>query len=147
MIVKSVDALQRSRDYTREILTISIYLFFIVISFRDYFFFVPNFSRSEKPIVVMQLFTSLGWVLIIFVSPILAFNKKVLTGFKSILFLLCALTWPISTLCIKILNYLYFGNTYTGYLADHPIFILMEWLIPAFYCYLWKKMRKAPISE
>jgi hypothetical protein len=45
----------------------SIYLFFTVISFRNYFFFTPDFARPEKAIAIMQVSSAFGWVALIFI--------------------------------------------------------------------------------
>jgi hypothetical protein len=58
-----------------------------------------------------------------------------------VLLLIGALTWPISTILIKILNLSFYGNPYMGYMRDHPLFVVMEYLIPGFYLYIWRKNR------
>jgi hypothetical protein len=125
----------------------SIYLFFVVISFRNYFFFLPNFARPEKPIAFMQVMTTIGWVSLIFIPPLLLRNREKWGKFSSVIFLASSLIWPASTLIIKSLNYLYFGSPYVGYLKLHPLFLLMEFAVPVFYCLIWVRIRRQKIEK
>ena len=132
--------------YILSVIT-SIYLFFTVISFRSYFFFTPNFARPEKPIAFMQVITTMGWVALIFIPPFLLRNSQRWGKFSSVTFLVSALIWPLSTLTIKLLNLIYFGSPYTGYLSAHPLFLLMEFAVPAFYMILWVRIRRQKLGK
>ena len=125
----------------------SIYLFFTVISFRSYFFFTPNFSRPEKLIAFTQVITSIGWVALISVPPLLLRKSQWWGKLSSLMFLASALIWPVSTLMIKLLNLIYFGTLYVGYLSAHPVFLLMEFAVPAFYIYLWVRIRRQKLGK
>jgi len=125
----------------------SIYLFFTVISFRNYFFFAPNFARTEKPIAFMQVFTTIGWVALIFIPPLLLKSTQRWGKFPSIMFLASALLWPASTLTIKLLNLIYFGTPYVGYISAHPLFLLMEFAVPTFYIFIWLRIRRHKLGS
>ncbi len=125
----------------------SMYLFFTVISFRSYFFFTPNFSRPEKLIAFTQVITSIGWAALIFIPPLLLKKSQGWGKFTSLMFLASALIWPVSTLTIKLLNLIYFGTPYVGYLGDHPLFLLMEFAVPAFYISLWVRIRRRKMGK
>lgn len=135
------------RGYFELSLLTSLYLFLVVISFRNYFFFLPNFSRSEKPIAFTQVMTTIGWVALISIPPLLLRNSQRWGKFYSFTFLATALIWPLSTLTIKLLNLIYFGTPYVGYLSAHPLFLLMEFAVPAFYIYLWVKIRRQKLGK
>jgi hypothetical protein len=57
------------------------------------------------------------------------------------LILLGALLWPLSTLTIKALNLVHYENAFVGYLGEHPLFLVMEFGVPALYLYIWKVKR------
>jgi hypothetical protein len=130
------------RGYFEFSLITSVFLFLVVLSFREYFFFLPNFSRPQKLIALTQIFTTMGWILLIVAPPILLNKSQRLSRFNSLLFLLSALIWPISTLTIKVLNYYYFESMFLDYLGNHPVFLLFEYVVPAIYVYMWRNARK-----
>jgi hypothetical protein len=119
----------------------SIYVLFIVLSFREYFFFVPDFSRPYPEIAFVQVFTALGWIFLIVLPPLALAKWSSWRKGAPRLFLLGALLWPLSTLTIKGLYLLHYGNPLIGYLGVHPIFLMMEYGIPALYLYIWKVKR------
>ena len=130
----------QKRDFRFSLLT-SIYLLFIVLSFREYFFFLPNFSRPQTLIALTQIFTTIGWIALIVAPPVLLRKSQVMGRAKSLLFLASVLIWPLSTMIIKALNYFYFDAPYIDYLGVHPLFILFEYVIPAVYVFMWRKSR------
>jgi hypothetical protein len=130
----------QKRDFRFSLLT-SIYLLFIVLSFREYFFFLPNFSRPQTLIALTQIFTTIGWIALIVAPPTLLRKSQVMGRAKSLLFLASVLIWPLSTMTIKVLNYYYFDAPYIDYLGVHPLFILFEYVIPAVYVFMWRKSR------
>ena len=132
--------------YMLSVMT-STYLFFTVISFRNYFFFTPNFARPEKLIAFTQVITTIGWVALILIPPFLLRNSQRWGKFSSITFLASSLIWPVSTLTIKLLNMIYFGTPYVGYLNAHPLFLLMEFAVPAFYISLWIRIRRQKLGK
>ena len=119
----------------------SIYTVSIVLSFREYFFFIPNFSREYPVIAFVQMLTALGWISLILLPPIALLNWSRLGRLAPLLLVVGAIIWPISTLMIKVLYLLFYGNPYIGYLGDHPLFLLMEYGIPALYLYIWRTKR------
>lgn len=128
-------------DFVNQSILTSIYIIFIVISFREYFFFIPNFSRPHSIIAYIQVLTAVGWIILIILPPLALLKWRDSGGLGSLLILIGALTWPISTILIKILNFAFYGNPYLGYMRDRPLFVLMEYLIPGFYLYVWKVKR------
>jgi len=119
----------------------SLYTFFIVLSFREYFFFIPDFSRPHPEIAYVQVFTALGWIFLILLPPLALVNWSKWGKGAPKLILLGALLWPLSTLTIKALNFLHYGDPFVGYLGEHPLFLVMEYGIPILYLYIWKQKR------
>lgn len=128
-------------DFSGVSILTSIYLAFIIVSFRDFFFFVPNFSRPYPVIAFVQIITTLGWIALIVIPPYVLTNWSRLGRFAQPLLLAGALIWPISTLIIKGLYLTFYGNPFIGYLGEHPLFLLMEYGIPAMYLYILKEKR------
>jgi hypothetical protein len=89
----------------------------------------------------MQALTGLGWILLFLLPPLSLAKWSEWRRSAPILLLVGALVWPLSTLSIKALNLTFFGNPFIGYLWDHPLFLLLEYGIPAFYLYIWKQKR------
>jgi len=121
----------------------SIYIVFIVLSFREYFFFIPNFSRPYPVIAFVQVLTALGWISLIALPPLALLNWSRLGRLSSTMLLIGALIWPLSTLTIKALYLSFYGNPFIGYIGDHPLFLLMEYGIPALYLYIWRQKRSS----
>jgi hypothetical protein len=119
----------------------SVYMLFIVLSFREFFFFVPDFSRPHPEIAFVQVFTALGWIFLIVLPPLALAKWSSWRKGAPRLILLGALLWPLSTLTIKALHFVHYGNAFVGYLGEHPLFLLMEYGIPALYLYIWKVKR------
>ncbi len=119
----------------------SIYILFIVLSFREFFFFTPNFSRPYPVIAFVQVLTTLGWISLIALPPLALLNWSRLGRYGSSILLFGALIWPFSTLTIKALYLTFYGNPFIGYMGDHPLFLLMEYGIPALYLYIWSQKR------
>jgi hypothetical protein len=128
-------------NYSTLSFVTSLYTLFIVLSFREYFFFVPDFSRPHPEIAFVQVFTALGWIFLIVLPPLALVNWSKWSKGAPRLILLGALLWPLSTLTIKSLYLLHYGNPYVGYLGEHPLFLVMEYGIPALYLYIWKQKR------
>ncbi len=119
----------------------SIYIIFIVLSFREYFFFIPNFSRPYPVIAFVQVLTTLGWISLIILPPLALLNWPRLGRYGSSILLFGALIWQFSTLTIKALYLTFYANPFIGYLGDHPLFLLMEYGIPTLYLYIWRHKR------
>jgi hypothetical protein len=128
-------------NYSMLSLFTSLYTLFIVLSFREYFFFVPDFSRPHPEIAFVQVFTALGWIFLIVLPPLALVKWSKWRRGAPRLILLGALLWPLSTLTIKALYLFHYGNPYVGYLGEHPLFLVMEYGIPALYLYIWKQKR------
>ncbi len=112
-----------------------------MLSFRDYFFFVPSFSGPNPVIAYAQVLVALGWVSLVILPPFALRNWSQIGRLGPIFLLTGALLWPVSTLLIKILNLAIYGNPSVGYLQKHPIFFLMEYGIPALYLYIAREKR------
>lgn len=132
-----------SSDFAVISVLTSIYIIFIVLSFREYFFFIPNFSRPYPVIAFVQVLTALGWIFLITFPPLALLNWSRLGRHGSTMLLIGALVWPLSTLTIKSLYLSFYGNPYVGYMGDHPLFLLMEYGIPALYLYIWRQKRSS----
>lgn len=128
-------------DFVIQSVFISIYILFIVLSFRGYFFFLPNFSRTHQIIAYVQVLTTIGWIFLILLPPIVLWKWSAWGKLGPSLLLIGALLWPVSTVAIKMLNFSFNGDPYMAYMVERPIFLLMEYVIPGFYFYVWRKKR------
>lgn len=128
-------------DFVVTSVLTSIYISFIVLSFREYFFFIPNFSRPYPVIAFVQVLTALGWISLIVLPPLALLNWSRWGRHGSTMLLIGALVWPLSTLTIKALYLSFYGNPFIGYMGDHPLFLLMEYAIPGLYLCIWKVKR------
>lgn len=137
----NVTAAESKPNFSMLSFLTALYTLFIVLSFREYFFFVPDFSRPHPEIAFVQVFTALGWIFLIVLPPLALANWSKWSRGAPMLILLGALLWPLSTLTIKALNLFHYGNPYVGYLGEHPLFLVMEYGIPALYLYIWRKKR------
>jgi hypothetical protein len=144
MLFKPKDEITVSRpDFAVISVLTSIYIVFIILSFREYFFFIPNFSRPYPVIAFVQVLTALGWISLIALPPLALLNWSRLGRLSSTMLLIGALVWPLSTLTIKALYLSFYGNPFIGYIGDHPLFLLMEYGIPALYLYIWRHKRSS----
>jgi hypothetical protein len=141
LIEEKVKVARSNPNYSMLSFFTSVYILFIVLSFRDYFFFVPDFSRPYPEIAFVQVFTALGWIFLIVLPPLALANWSSWSKGAPRLILLGALLWPLSTLTIKALNLVHYENAFVGYLGEHPLFLVMEFGVPALYLYIWKVKR------
>jgi hypothetical protein len=126
---------------------VSIVLILIVVSFKDYFFFVPDFSTGITVISVCQIFSSIGWVFLICIPPILISRTTVWDKEASRNFLVSVLLWPVATTLIKIFTFITYKVWVVQYLFNYPIFFFMDFIVPILYIILWLKMRDTDFDE
>ena len=115
----------------------------VVLSFRDYFLFVP-FKNGVDFLSVMGALSIVGWVLLILGPPFLLANRTVPWGNSRVWLLIATSTlWTFSTLLIKIYGLIAFGQFWGTYLIYYPILFLVEWVLPIFYVAMAFKLRKS----
>lgn len=81
--------------------------------------------------------TMLGWISLL-VAPLVMFRSDDLVWERSRFYIFAILVslWTLSTALIKIYNYVNFGLWFADYLWVYKIFIIFEWIVPAFYIWL-----------
>ncbi len=122
-------------------LVISAVLALVVLSYRDWFFFVPILSNGLNAISVIQIFSTVGWVSLILIPPFMIYQERGFAGSRGAVFLGSALLWPLATVLIALVTFATFGKFYLDYLAQSPIFFFMDILAPAYYVLFWRSRR------
>lgn len=123
-------------------LLISMFVGFIVITFDQYFFFVP-FEGGVNVLSVLQALTMVGWIALLAVPPIMFYRDDAIWDNQRFwLFVVAVTTWTVSTALIKLYNLINYGSLYADYLWFYPVFILFEWIIPGVYIWLASDLRE-----
>jgi hypothetical protein len=114
----------------------SVFVVGVVLTFPNYFFFTP-FTKGFNLLALLQFLTIIGWISLI-VTPLVMFRSEEVLWSRNRFYIFSVLVslWTISTLLIKIYNFSNFGLWFAGYLWIYKIFIVFEWLLPAFYIWL-----------
>jgi hypothetical protein len=114
----------------------SVFVVGVVLTFPSYFFFTP-FQAGFNVLSILQFLTMLGWISLI-ATPLVMFRRDQVVWERSRFYIFSILVslWTISTVLIKIYNYVNFGDMFADYLWVYKIFIVFEWLLPAFYIWL-----------
>jgi hypothetical protein len=114
----------------------SVFVVGVVLTFPNYFFFTP-FAKGFSLLGLLQFLTIIGWISLI-VTPLVMFRSDEVLWSRNRFYIFTVLVslWTISTLLIKIYNFSNFGLWFAGYLWIYKIFIVFEWLLPAFYIWL-----------
>ena len=115
---------------------VSVFVVGVVLTFPNYFFFTP-FQNGVNVLAILQALTMLGWISLI-VTPLVMFRKEDVVWDRNRFYIFAILVslWTLSTALIKIYNYANFGLWFAGYLWVYKIFIIFEWVLPAFYIWL-----------
>ena len=122
-------------------LVITVVLALTVLSYRDWFFFVPIVGNGLNVISVLQVFSAIGWVSLILVPPFMIWQHRGFVGARKVIFLASALLWPMATILIAFAPYATLGKVYLDYLKDSPIFLFMDLLAPGYYLMYWRTNR------
>jgi hypothetical protein len=122
-------------------LVITVVLALTVLSYRDWFFFVPIVGNGLNVISVLQVFSAIGWVSLILVPPFMIWQQRGFAGVRKVIFLASALLWPVATILIAFATYITLGKFYLDYLKDSPIFLFMDLLAPGYYLMYWRSNR------
>lgn len=112
-----------------------------VLSFPNYFFFIPGVPDGFTVFSFIQLFSSAGWFLLIVVPPIMfGFSHISQWGHvRSTLFFISVLLWTVSTLIIQIIALALYGEIWLEYMIVYPIFFFMSLGAPFIYVMMWLK--------
>jgi hypothetical protein len=133
-------------DVFRLSLAASLVSALIILSFRQYFFYLP-FQNGFNLLSILGFLALLGWISLVIVPPILLLETENWTLRRHVLFLISVSVWTLSTLAIKIYNLLTFGQIWADYLILYPALFFVEWLLPAYYIYLSLSLRNAFVKE
>jgi hypothetical protein len=118
-------------------LVISLVLALLVLSFKNYFFFLPVFAGSNNLISLFQIFSTFGWVTLIVFPPVFMYRVVDWNRKTSVVFLALVLLWPISTIIIKILSFITWNVWLVSYLSTYPVFFFMDFFAPLIYVLVW----------
>lgn len=127
-------------DYRAHAFRVSLYASLIttlvVLSFRDYFLFVP-FANGFTYLSFLGALSMLGWILLIAVPPMLLANKDARwSGSRKWLFIFASSLWTFATLLIKIYGLATTGQLWANYLIVYPVMFFVEWILPIYYVFL-----------
>ena len=122
------------RDHAfRVSLYASVVSVLIILSFRDYFLFVP-FRNGFDFLSVMGAISLLGWISLVVVPPLMLANKSARwNGARKWVFIAAVSLWTFATLLIKIYGLAVTGQLWAQYLIMYPALIFIEWVLPIFY--------------
>lgn len=120
-------------------LAVSLVLSLLVLSFKKYFLFIPNFGLNSFALPLLQIFSGIGWIILILFPPFYFryINSKIDKKFL----LISILIWPVATFLIKIALFVQTGSWFLSYLSAYPIFIFMEILAPAIYIWIYRNIK------
>lgn len=112
----------------------------VVLSFRDYFLFVP-FANGFNYLSFLGALSELGWILLIAVPPMLLSNKDAKwTSGRKWFFIFVSSLWTIATVLIKIFGLVTTGQLWANYLVVYPVMFFVEWILPLYYVWLAFKL-------
>jgi hypothetical protein len=139
---------ENEKRFTQLLIIFStVWYSFTILSFKQYFFFIPNFDRNEVVFAYLQCGLLVGWPLFLITS--MNFSSRLQSGkqVRSSIFISGIALYTICATLIKICNYIFYKSWNTGYLTEYPIFILTEFLLPLIYIALWRRdKRKKPLK-
>lgn len=120
-------------------LIISAVILLTVLSFPEYFFFIPGVPDGFTIFSFMQVFSTLGWVSLILTPPLmLGFSNLANWGkVRSSLFLVGVTLWTAATLIVQIITLALYGEVWLEYMIVYPIFFFMSVIAPAIYITIW----------
>ena len=118
----------------------------IILSFRQYFFYIP-FQNGFDAISTFGFLALLGWISLVVVPPIVLSGAEKWTTRRHVIFLISVLMWTGSTLAIKIYTLSTVGQIWADYLVAYPALFFVEWLLPGYYVFLAVTLRKTFIKS
>ena len=104
----------------------------IILSFRQFFFYVPfgsGFSFRETFAFLAQI----GWISLLFLPPLILRGAERWTNLRMWLLIASSSIYTLATVAIKGNNLALFGDPFALYLATYPALLFLEWGLPAFY--------------
>ena len=118
----------------------SLTFWLVVATYPSFFLFNP-FAFQDASRAALLAVMMLGW-LVLANAPFLIFGFFAL-GFQRVLSLLpiVALLWPVSLIVNHVSLAVVEGNWYLGYLADYPIFVVTDILMPLVLIAIWLELR------
>ena len=120
-------------------------MFWLVIATYPSFFLFNPYAQGEGVRSVVLTLTGLGWLLIAN-GPVVLMGLYATGRTAAIKFLpVIALVWPVSLIINHISLFIQEGLWYTGYLADYPIFIVTDILLPLLLVVVWLELRQRAI--
>ena len=132
-------------DYVVGLLGAMVLIVFwlVVATFPSFFLFNP-FKQSDVLRRFELALSTLGWLGISTVVPFLLFLFAAgKTKFRKYL-LFFALVYPVSLVISQITVWIRDGSPYLTYLANFPIFIFTDLLLPVLVVFLWHDLKEQP---
>ena len=125
---------------------VSVVYALTILTFPKFFLFNP-LEYGSTVLGYLQVVSTIGWLLIIFVAPFL--YKRIVDRKSeiSIYFLVSVLLWPLSTLVIRIFIFAVTGQVTLVYLQQYPIFIFTEIVAPIAYVFAWLAITRNQVKS
>lgn len=139
-----------SANFTTRILVatfgafISAMFWLVVATYPTFFLFNPYENGDAVRSIALTL-TGLGWILIS-TGPVVLLGLYASGRTQVIRFLpIIALVWPVSLIMNHISLFIQEGQWYTGYLADYPIFVATDILLPVLLILVWIELKQRAV--
>ncbi len=122
-------------------LFISAMFWLVIATYPSFFLFNPYANGDVVRSIALTL-TGLGWILIAN-GPAIILGLFATGRTKVVKWLpIIALVWPSSLIINHISLFIQEGRWYTGYLADYPIFIATDVLLPLLLIVVWLELKQ-----
>ena len=122
-------------------LWVSLWISSVVLSFKQYFFLVP-FASGFTLFGFIQALTVLGWIFLIVGPPIVLRGSGEFTQSRLVGLIFFGSFWTCTTVLIKIMELILYKQVWLDYMVEYPVFVVMEWIVPAYYLAVGLKSRK-----
>ena len=112
-----------------------------IIGLKQYFIYIP-FANGVDFLSILGFLALIGWIFLVLLPPIFLANTETWSITKNLFFLVSVSLWTLATLSVKIYTLFAMGRIWAEYLLTYPIFIFLEWLLPAFYIFVGLSLLK-----
>lgn len=135
-------------DYIFKLLAFSIFLIFwlVVLTFPSFFFFNP-LNEPDTIRRAQLLFSTFGWICLSTLVPLVLFVFAEGLRKARNLVLILGLVYPLSLIISQVTIYLRTGTPYVKYLADFPIFIFTDIILPILVVFIWHDLKGLPKQQ
>ncbi len=122
-------------DIFKISLGLSVISSLIILSFRDYFLYVP-FQGGFNLFSFLGFTALIGWICLVLLPPVFFLDTKSWNSTKYIGFFVAVTLFTVSTLGVKIYSLATLGTIFADYLVLYPALFFIEWMLPIFYIFV-----------